>query len=66
MKLNEDNLVSSGALPKYEADINTEKYYYKTIFESKFTNRLNILPYYWMPKYTNAIDTSARTLQFYT
>jgi asparagine synthase (glutamine-hydrolysing) len=66
MKLNEDNLVSSGALPKYEADINTEKYYYKTIFESKFTNRLNILPYYWMPKYTNAIDPSARTLQFYT
>ena len=65
-KLNEDNLVSSGALPKYEADINTEKYYYKTIFESKFTNRLNILPYYWMPKYTNAIDPSARTLQFYT
>jgi asparagine synthase (glutamine-hydrolysing) len=67
MKLNEDNLViPSGALPKYEADINTEKYYYKTIFESKFTNRLNILPYYWMPKYTNAIDPSARTLQFYT
>ena len=66
MKLNEDNLVSSGALPEYEADINTEKYYYKTIFESKFTNRLNILPYYWMPKYTNAIDPSARTLQFYT
>ena len=66
MKLNEDNLVSSEDLPKYEADINTEKYYYKTIFESKFTNRLNILPYYWMPKYTNAIDPSARTLQFYT
>ena len=66
MKLNEDNLVSSGALPEYEADINTEKYYYKTIFESKFTNRLNILPYYWMPKYTNAIVPSARTLQFYT
>ena len=66
MKLNKDNLVSSGALPEYEADINTEKYYYKTIFESKFTNRLNILPYYWMPKYTNAIDPSARTLQFYT
>ena len=67
IKLNEYNLViPSGALLKYEADINTEKYYYKTIFESKFTNRLNILPYYWMPKYTNAIDPSARTLQFYT
>ena len=48
-----------------ENNINTEKYYYKTIFETRFTNRLNILPYYWMPKYTNAIDPSARTLELY-
>ena len=49
----------------YPANIHTEKYYYKTIFETQFTNRLSILPYYWMPKYTDAIDPSARTLQFY-
>jgi asparagine synthase (glutamine-hydrolysing) len=59
LKLNENNLSN------YTPDINTEKYYYKTIFETRFTNRLNILPYYWMPKYTNAIDPSARTLELY-
>ena len=26
----------------------------------------NIIPYYWMPKYTNATDPSARTLTHYT
>ena len=47
------------------SDIETEKAYYKNIFESKFPNCANIVPYYWMPKYTNAIDPSARTLDFY-
>ena len=31
-----------------------------------FPNCENILPYYWMPKYTNATDPSARTLDFYS
>ena len=49
-----------------DANIETEKAYYKTIFESKFPNCANIVPYYWMPKYTNATDPSARTLNFYS
>jgi asparagine synthase (glutamine-hydrolysing) len=49
----------------YQENIETEKYYYRTIFENNFTNCLDILPYYWMPKYTNATDPSARTLKFY-
>lgn len=51
---------------KLEPNINTEKKYYKNIFDSKFPNCQNILPYYWMPKYTNASDPSARTLSFYS
>ena len=51
---------------KYEATIETEKYYYKTIFDKHFSNCSHILPYYWMPKYTNANDPSARTLDFYS
>jgi asparagine synthase (glutamine-hydrolysing) len=50
----------------YQENIETEKYYYRTIFENNFKNCLDILPYYWMPKYTNATDPSARTLKFYT
>jgi asparagine synthase (glutamine-hydrolysing) len=49
----------------YLPSIETEKYYYKKIFSEKFPNCEHILPYFWMPKYTNAIDPSARTLHFY-
>ena len=49
-----------------DTNIETEKAYYKKIFESKFPNCANIVPYYWMPKYTDATDPSARTLDFYS
>ena len=39
--------------------------YYKEIFDKEFTNCQHILPYYWMPKYSNATDPSARTLEVY-
>lgn len=45
--------------------IELEKQYYKEIFEKEFPNCLNVIPYYWMPKYTNASDPSARTLDIY-
>ena len=51
---------------KYKPSIELEKQYYKKIFEEAFPNCLHILPYYWMPKYTNATDPSARTLSFYS
>lgn len=47
------------------ADIDTEKKYYKQLFNSFYPGCENILPHYWMPKYTNAQDPSARTLIFY-
>jgi asparagine synthase (glutamine-hydrolysing) len=50
---------------KYISCIETEKYYYKKVFASFYPNCENILPYFWMPKYTNAKDPSARTLSFY-
>jgi asparagine synthase (glutamine-hydrolysing) len=49
----------------YEANIETEKKYYKRIFDKEFPNCSHILPYFWMPKYTNATDPSARTLDLY-
>jgi len=47
------------------ASIYTEKYYYKKVFENVFPKCEKILPYFWMPKYTDATDPSARTLQIY-
>ncbi len=46
-------------------DIGVEKTYYKQQFGKFFPNSTMILPYYWMPKYTNATDPSARTLDIY-
>ena len=50
----------------YTSCIETEKKYYKQIFDEAYPNCLHILPYFWMPKYTNATDPSARTLDIYT
>jgi asparagine synthase (glutamine-hydrolysing) len=43
----------------------SEKLYYKLIFDSFYPRRREILPYYWMPKYIEATDASARTLITY-
>jgi asparagine synthase (glutamine-hydrolysing) len=60
------NHLSSYERTKYEACIETEKHYYKMIFDVSYPNCSHILPYFWMPKYTNATDPSARTLTFYS
>ena len=49
----------------YPLHINTEKMYYKQIFDWYYPNSSNIVPYFWMPKYTNTDDPSARTLETY-
>jgi asparagine synthase (glutamine-hydrolysing) len=45
--------------------IETEKKYYKDLFDSYYPNCSHILPYYWMPKYIQTNDPSARTLSIY-
>lgn len=50
---------------QYEANIDTEKIYYASLFNKYYPNMIHILPYFWMPKYTNASDPSARTLDVY-
>jgi asparagine synthase (glutamine-hydrolysing) len=43
-----------------------EKKYYRTIFNKFYTNKYdNIIPYFWMPKFIDANDASARTLDIY-
>uniref|UniRef100_A0A6C0EE93 asparagine synthase (glutamine-hydrolyzing) n=1 Tax=viral metagenome TaxID=1070528 RepID=A0A6C0EE93_9ZZZZ len=43
-----------------------EKKYYKFLFNSFYKDVDNIIPHYWMPKYVNATDASARTLDIYS
>jgi asparagine synthase (glutamine-hydrolysing) len=42
-----------------------EEKYYRILFELYYPNCGHIVPYFWMPKYVNATDASARTLAIY-
>jgi asparagine synthase (glutamine-hydrolysing) len=42
-----------------------EQLYYREIFEKYYPGKGDIIPAFWMPKYTNATDSSARSLNVY-
>lgn len=60
-----DHLNSTFQYEYLQADtsLTIEQYYYKKIYDSHY--KVDLLPYYWMPKYTDATDCSARTLKTY-
>jgi len=42
-----------------------EQKWYRSIFENLYPKLSTVIPYFWMPKYVNATDASARTLAIY-
>ena len=42
-----------------------ESLYYRKIFSKYFPNMDGVIPHFWMPKWTNVIDPSARELEGY-
>ena len=42
-----------------------EQKYYRKLFQKYYTYHSNVIPYFWMPKFINATDSSARTLEIY-
>ena len=42
-----------------------EQAWYRKLFCDEYPDRDKIVPYFWMPKWVNATDASARTLQCY-
>jgi asparagine synthase (glutamine-hydrolysing) len=64
------NSLSSSNINKFSINTHNrpdtpEKIYYRSIFESHYPNLGNVVPYFWMPRYVEATDASARTLQIY-
>jgi len=53
----------------YGRDINlpqtAEQQYYRNVFDSIYPNCAGTIPYMWMPKFVDASDASARTLDIY-
>jgi asparagine synthase (glutamine-hydrolysing) len=52
-------------LNKHIIPTTTEQFYYRKIFETLYPGMGKINPYFWMPRYVDAKDASARTLDFY-
>lgn len=42
-----------------------EKKYYRALFDEFYPETQNVIPYFWMPRYIEATDASARTLTIY-
>ena len=42
-----------------------ESYYYRKIFETFFPSSEKLIPHFWMPKWSDVIDPSARELKYY-
>jgi asparagine synthase (glutamine-hydrolysing) len=57
------SIIQENVPPSPDQNFTAEQYYYKTIYDSHF--QVDVLPYYWMPKYTTTKDCSARTLENY-
>lgn len=61
----------SEAISEAAMDISTnppktaEQWTYRKIFERLYPGFANVVPYFWMPKYVEAKDASARTLAIY-
>ena len=45
--------------------ITREQIFYRSIFDRHYKGCAHVIPYFWMPRYTNAKDSSARTLDIY-
>jgi asparagine synthase (glutamine-hydrolysing) len=57
-------LSSQRVVPKMHVQPTTpEAAYYREIFDQNFPGQAHIVPHYWLPKWTNATDPSARTLK---
>ena len=65
-KLNNSNFLNSQQEHYiYNTPKTYEQLYYRMVFESCFEKHSYIIPYFWMPNFTNATDASARTLDVY-
>jgi asparagine synthase (glutamine-hydrolysing) len=62
-----EDMVKHNQMQKVTTNIpkTAEQYFYRYVFESSYSGMGSIIPYFWMPKYVDATDASARTLATY-
>lgn len=50
------------AFPQHNQPITLEQRYYRYLYEKDYRGTERLVPYFWLPKYVEASDASARTL----
>ena len=66
-----DKIVSDNAMNNAKEEyshctpLTKESYYYRKIFSKFFKNHDNLIPHFWMPRWTNTLDPSAREITDY-
>jgi len=63
--LSDNNFQVPTDIPEKVKTDTLEKKYYRNLFESFYPSLGNVVPYFWMPRYVDAEDASARTLHIY-
>jgi asparagine synthase (glutamine-hydrolysing) len=59
------NLVNKWATYKHNQPFNAEMAYYRILFDSVYPEMSHLVPYFWMPRWSNSKDPSAKTLDNY-
>ncbi|KAM9838562.1 asparagine synthetase [glutamine-hydrolyzing] [Aulostomus maculatus] len=63
--VNDDQMEKAHKTFPFNPPRTKEAYYFRQVFEKYYAGRAEWLPHYWMPRWTNATDPSARTLAIY-
>ena len=56
---------SSCKYTQHNPPMTKEQEYYRSLFEKYYKDAGTVIPYFWMPRFTDAKDSSARTLNIY-
>ena len=57
--------IDTNKIYKHNQPKTKEQYYYREIFEKYYSGCEKVIPYFWMPRFVEATDSSARTLNIY-
>ena len=64
-QVNDSDLETAAKTFPFNPPKTKEALYFRRIFEKLYPGRCQWTPHYWMPRWINATDPSARTLSIY-
>ena len=64
-KISDNEFQQKSTTISHSTPVLKESYYYRKVLDSYFGKNEKLIPHFWMPKWTDVIDPSARELQDY-